>query len=114
MLQKKLERAVKTMCGREARLERFGSSVCGFSTVHSDLDLTIIIEGQSAVSSRQGPMKGQDQLDLMKRLSKSFRFQHGMRSYAVLGARVPVIKLQDPQSGVSRTHVARASTWWDP
>ncbi len=95
----KLEKIVKGLYGRGVRLERFGSSVCEFSTIHSDLDLTILLDdpksGKHAVV-----LTTAEKHEILKKLSKSFRFQHGMRSYAVLGARVPVIKLQDPQTGV--------------
>jgi predicted nucleotidyltransferase len=64
-------RIVKGFVGRNARIEVFGSSVCGFDTVHSDVDLTISIGGM--------PMASADQSDLLKRLSKALRFQHGMQ-----------------------------------
>ena len=66
-----LRRIVKGFVGRNARIEVFGSSVCGFDTVLSDVDLTISIGGM--------PMASADQSDLLKRLSKALRFQHGMQ-----------------------------------
>ena len=45
-------------------------------------------------------MSSAEKSEFLTKLSKTFRFQLGLRSYAVLGARVPVIKLQDPVSKV--------------
>ena len=90
---------MKNICGRSARLERFGSSVCGFSTIHSDLDLTILIDdpktGTHCIAMSQA-----EKHEILTKLSKKFRYQLGLKSYAVLGARVPVIKLQDLQFNV--------------
>ncbi len=72
--------------------------MCEFSTIYSDLDLTIQLDDPKSgkhvvVLGAAGKRKK------LKALSESCR-KHGMRCNTALQARVPLIKLQDPQTGV--------------
>jgi DNA polymerase sigma len=92
----RLEGIVKWWCGREARLDPFGSTVAGFATKESDLDLTLN-------PCRDKAYTGEEKRELLKNLSKHFRFRCHLKSFAVLSARVPVIQLTDPATGVRTT-----------
>ncbi|KAJ1475144.1 hypothetical protein T484DRAFT_3201066 [Baffinella frigidus] len=89
----RLDGILKKCCGRDARVDAFGSTVSGFATRDSDLDITLN-PGRGKV------LTCDEKRELLKSLSKHFRFRCHLKSFAVLSARVPVVQLKDPTTGV--------------